>query len=132
MAIALDTSSVAAIVLGEPEAEAYVSLLLANIGDLVIGAATLVEATIVVEAKQGPQAVRDLSELLEETRTAIVPLDAEQAGLATAAWRRFGKGRHPAALNLGDCYSYALAKATGNALLFKGRDFALTDVASAL
>ncbi len=132
MRIALDTSAVAAIVLGEPEAEAFMAVMLANIGDLIIGAATLVEASLVVEAKQGPQAVRDLKELLDETRAVTVPLDAEQAELATAAWRRFGKGRHPAALNLGDCYSYALAKATGSGLLFKGEDFALTDIVGAL
>lgn len=132
MAIALDTSAVTAIVFGEPEAEALLSVLLANIGDAVISAATLVEAAIVVEARHGPAATQDLHLLLEETRTATVPLDAEQAELATGAWRRFGKGNHEAGLNLGDCYSYALSKATGFPLLYKGRDFARTDVASAL
>ncbi|HZX00578.1 MAG TPA: type II toxin-antitoxin system VapC family toxin [Trueperaceae bacterium] len=132
MPIAIDTSAVTAIVFGEPEAEALLSVMLANIGDAVISAATLVEATIVIESRQGPSATQDLYLLLEETRTATVPLDGEQAELASAAWRRFGKGNHEAALDLGDCYSYALSKATGFPLLYKGRDFPRTDVLSAL
>jgi ribonuclease VapC len=132
MPIAIDTSAVTAIIFGEPEAEALLSVMLANIGDAVISAATLVEATIVIESRQGASATQDLYLLLEETRTATVPLDGEQAELASAAWRRFGKGNHEAALNLGDCYSYALSKATGFPLLYKGRDFPRTDVHSAL
>ena len=74
----------------------------------------------------------DLDEWLERRRIEIVPVDLALARLAADAFARFGKGRHPAALNYGDCFAYALAKANGAALLFKGTDFALTDVASAL
>lgn len=85
-----------------------------------------------VQARQGPEAARDLDLLHARVATQIVPCDAEQVSAAIAAWRRFGKGRHPAALNLGDCFSYALARTSGEALLFKGRDFAQTDIRSVL
>lgn len=91
-----------------------------------------VELGIVVEARQGAEATADLERLIAVLGVDIVPLDAQQAVVAVAAWRRFGKGRHPAGLNLGDCFAYALAKVTGSALLFKGEDFRQTDIASAL
>lgn len=131
MTMVLDTSAVAAVVFGEPEAEALLALMLARAGDLRISAATLVEAGIVVEARHGRAGADDLWMLLERLGVVTVPLDAEQARLAVAAWGRFGKGRHPAGLNLGDCFSYALAKASGAPLLFTGADFAQTDVVSA-
>lgn len=131
MTIVVDTSALVAVVFGEPDAEWFLSIMIANAGDLQVSAATLVEAGIVAEAKQGPEAAADLQTLLDSVGVAVTPLDAEQAELAVATWRRFGKGRHPAGLNLGDCYSYALAKHGGSALLFKGTDFAQTDIASA-
>ncbi len=131
MTMVLDTSAVAAVVFGEPEAEALLALMLARAGDLRISAATLVEAGIVVEARHGRAGADDLWMLLERLGVVTVPLDAEQARLAVAAWGRFGKGRHSAGLNLGDCFSYALAKAAGAPLLFTGADFAQTDVVSA-
>jgi ribonuclease VapC len=70
--------------------------------------------------------------LLDRLGVVTEPVDAAQAGAALAAWRRFGKGRHPAGLNLGDCFSYALARMSGGSLLFKGNDFAQTDIAGAL
>ncbi|MCW5950853.1 MAG: type II toxin-antitoxin system VapC family toxin [Propionibacteriaceae bacterium] len=97
-------------------------------GSLAVSAASLTEALIVVEARQGRDAATDLAALLAELEAEIVSLDETQAELAASAWRRFGKGRHPAALNLGDTFSYALAVARGEALLFKGDDFAATDV----
>lgn len=132
MSVALDTSAVAAVILGEPEAEALLSVMVASVGDLEMSAATLVEAGIVIEAKQGPEATSDLRTLLDRLGVAVTPVDRRQAEAAVAAWRRFGKGRHPAGLSLGDCFSYALAKTLGAPLLFKGNDFTQTDVASAM
>ena len=132
MTVVIDTSALAAVVLGEPDAEAFLSVLLAHVGDLHISAATVVEAAIVVEARQGPEAAADLAILLDRIGVVTIPFDDDQSRSAVAGWRRFGKGRHPAGLNLGDCFAYALAKTTAGALLFKGRDFAQTDVASIL
>lgn len=128
----VDTSALAAIILGEEDAEALLSALL-HTGEVVrVSAATLVEATMVVEARHGPDATGDLDLLLAKVDAEITSVDPDQGRLAVAAWRRFGKGRHPAALNLGDCFSYALARSAGEALLFNGRDFAQTDIGSAL
>jgi ribonuclease VapC len=127
----VDTSAVVAVVLGEPDAERYVEAL-TRPGLHLLSAVNLVEAGIVVEARQGPDAARDLTVLLETATVTVQPVDDAQARLAVDAWRRFGKGRHPAALNLGDCFAYALAKAHGDPLLFKGNDFSQTDVASVL
>lgn len=132
MNVVVDTSSLLAVVLGEDDAERHLTALRAHAGDLLLSAASLVEAGIVVEARQGPEATQDLQRLIALTGLTVVALDADQATLAVAAWRRFGRGRHPAALDLGDCFSYALAKASGAALLYKGDDFSQTDVTSAL
>lgn len=132
MTIVCDTSALAAVVFGEEDAEALVSVLLEHAGAVWVGAATLVETGIVVEARQGPEAGSDLILLLERLAAEIVPMDHDQARAAVAAWRRFGKGRHPAGLNLGDCFAYALARTHGLPLLFKGADFSQTDVHSAL
>lgn len=86
------------------------------------------EAMIVIEGRKGPQGSMDLEFLLHSVRAEVVPFDAVQAELASSAWRRFGKGQHPASLNLADCCSYALAKLRGEALLAKGNDFAQTDI----
>ena len=94
-----------------------------------ISAATVLETGIVVESRLGDAAGRELDLFLIRANFQIMPVDAEQAELARSAWRRFGKGRHPAALNFGDCFAYALAKWTGEPLLAKGTDFAATDVA---
>jgi ribonuclease VapC len=128
----LDTSAVAAVVFGEPDAEALLSVMLADVGDLLISAATLLEVGIVVEARQGPEAANDLRILLDRLGVDITPVDVDQAQAGLSAWRRFGRGRHPAGLNLGDCFAYALAKVTAASLLFKGQDFRQTDVISAL
>jgi ribonuclease VapC len=95
-----------------------------------LSAAALVEASIVLESRQGEAAVRELDLLLARAGVQIEPVTAEHAELARLAWRQFGRGRHPAGLNYGDCFSYALSRATGEPLLFKGNDFPLTDVAA--
>ena len=132
MTIALDTSALMAIVLGEEDASHFARVIAENVGDLHASAATLVEAMIVTEARQGPAATQDLEALISRARVTVAPFDTAQASIATAAWRRFGKGRHAASLNMGDCCAYALARSLGAALLFKGDDFAQTDIPSAL
>jgi ribonuclease VapC len=132
LTVVVDTSAVAAIVFGEPDAEALLSVLLASAGDIQISAATLVEVGIVVESRQGAEASADLGMLLDRLGVVTTPFDHDQAQVALAAWRRFGRGRHPANLNLGDCFAYALTKVSAGSLLFKGSDFAQTDVVSAI
>lgn len=126
--VVVDTSAVVAVVLGEPDAEQFAAALVRHRGDLLLIAATRVELGIVVEARHGPDGTRELEALLTRLSVTVEPFDAVQSAVALAAWRRFGKGRHPAGLNLGDCYSYALAKSRGAPLLFKGDDFSQTDV----
>jgi ribonuclease VapC len=130
--VVLDTSAITAVVFGEPDAEMFLSVMLANAGDLQMSAGTAAEVGIVVEARQGAEATKDLAILVDRLGMATVPVDRVQVEAAVAAWRRFGKGRHPAGLNLGDCFSYSLAKLSAAPLLFKGRDFAQTDIPSAL
>lgn len=131
MTITIDTSALAAVIFGEPDAAHFAAVMLANAGDCLISAATLVETNVVVEAKQGQGAGQDLRLLIEQIGAEIAPVNAEAAAVAIAAWRRFGKGRHPAALNYGDCFSYALASTFGAPLLYKGDDFTQTDIARA-
>ena len=123
----VDTSALLAVIFGEPDAEGYLRTM-ASADALAASTATLTEALIVAEVRQGREAAADLAALLDELEVEIVSLDEAQSELAAAAWRRFGKGRHPAALNFGDTFSYALAVTRGEALLFKGDDFAATDV----
>jgi ribonuclease VapC len=130
--LAVDTSALAAVVLGEDDAEAFSAVLLAAAGDVHLGAPTLFEAELVLLARQGEAALADLRLLVELVGAQVLPFDGEQAALALAAWRRFGKGRHPAALNYGDCMTYACAKRLGLPLLFKGDDFRQTDIAGVL
>ncbi len=130
--VVLDTSAVAAVIFGEPDAEAFAAALTRHGGELSISAVTRVELEIVLEARQGSEAVSDAEAMFDRLGVITEPVDAAQASAAFAAWRRFGKGRHPAGLNLLDCFSYALARAAGAPLLFKGNDFAQTDIASAL
>lgn len=125
----VDTSAVVSVLRREPAAESVLSLLRDRIGSLKMSAATRVEAEVVVHRRQ----IAGLDDLLTALAVDIVPFDAEMAVLAGAAHRRFGKGSgSPARLNLGDTYSYALAKVTGEPLLFVGDDFTHTDVTPAL
>jgi ribonuclease VapC len=126
----LDTSALAAILFDEPERRQFNEKIEADPRRL-LSAATLVEITMVIEARSGEAGGRELDLLLHRARVEIVALDADQAEIARHAYRAYGKGRHPAGLNFGDCFSYALAKATGEPLLFKGDDFARTDILAA-
>lgn len=123
----VDTSALIAVLLGEPERDRFVDLL-AEADDPLISAATLVEASIVMLAKTGPDGVGDLDDLLAAAAVRCVAVDATQAQIARDAFERFGKGRSLAGLNYGDCFSYALATATNRPLLFKGEDFEHTDI----
>ena len=123
----IDTSAIAAIALDEPDA-AELELQIADDPVRLISAATVLEATIVLETRLGEAGGRELDLWLLKIGAEIVPVDAEQSDAARRAWRRYGKGRHAAALNYGDCFSYALALTRGEPLLFKGEDFARTDV----
>ena len=93
-----------------------------------MSAATLLEITIVLESRSGAAAGYELDAFLQEAEIELEPVTPEQAQAARRAWRRFGKGNHPAGLNYGDCFAYALAEATREPLLFKGQDFKLTDI----
>ncbi len=123
----LDSSALIAILLQEPEALPFSQAIAADDTNL-LSAASLVETAIVIESRKGEDGARDLDLLIHRGGIEIVPVSAEHAEIARAAWRRFGKGRHSANLNYGDCFAYALAKATGETLLFKGNDFAATDI----
>jgi ribonuclease VapC len=126
----LETSALLAVLMGEPERDSFIALLAAA-DDAVISAATLVEASIVMRAKTGAKGESDLDELLAAAAVRCVAVDAAQAIVAREAYERFGKGRSPAGLNFGDCFSYALARVMGRPLLFKGADFSKTDVVAA-
>ncbi|MFA4929535.1 MAG: type II toxin-antitoxin system VapC family toxin [Patulibacter sp.] len=127
----IDTSALVAILLDESDRPQFTQAL-ANASVRVLSAATLVEAGIVIEARLGEAGGRELDLLLHRATVEVLPVDEADAELARAAWRRFGKGRHPAGLNYGDCFSYALAVRRDEPLLFKGDDFAATDVRAAL
>ena len=123
----LDTSAVLAVLLNEIEAQRF-RLAIEDDAVRLLSAASLVEAAIIVEVRHGEPGGRELDLLVHKAAIQVMPVDEDQAELARVAYRRFGKGRHAANLNFGDCFSYALSKATGERLLFKGGDFRLTDV----
>ncbi|MDP9349732.1 MAG: type II toxin-antitoxin system VapC family toxin [Gemmatimonadota bacterium] len=126
----VDTSALIAYLNGEPEAERLESVML-DASPLHLSAASLVEAGIVADRLRGADGGRRLDSLLVRLRVEIVPLTERHAEIARSAYHRFGKGRHPTALNFGDCFAYALARALDEPLLFVGNDFDRTDVAVA-
>lgn len=123
----IDSSAIVAILLEEPECESYIAQITAAERRLV-SAVSVVETGIVLESRRGDTGVREFNLFLHEAQLEIVPVDAEQAEAARTGWRKYGKGRHPAGLNLGDCFTYALARTAGEPLLAKGSDFAQTDL----
>lgn len=127
----VDTSALVAILFREADAAVFDRALAASPIRL-LSAATRVELSFVVEGRKGSAGRVDLERLLFEVPFEIVSFSQAQAEIAIEAFRKFGKGRHPAGLNIGDCYVYALAKTTGQTLLFKGEDFKHTDIVSAL
>jgi ribonuclease VapC len=127
--IVLDSSALASVLLGEDKAAAVARAIDANSPRL-LSAANLLETAMVVASRKGEAGGRELDLLLYRIRVDIVPVDQDQAELARIAWRRFGRGHHPAALNYGDCFAYALAKSRRAPLLFVGGDFGQTDIES--
>jgi ribonuclease VapC len=125
--VVIDTSALLAILFDEPERRDFVERIEADATRLV-SAATLLETALVIESRRGEAAGRELDLLIHRAQISIVPFDAEQTEVARIAWRRYGKGRHVAGLNYGDCFSYALAMVSGEPLLAKGKDFGQTDV----
>lgn len=128
----VDTSALIAILRDEEDAIAYARAI-ANAAIRRISAATYVETAAVIDASRDPIASRRFDDLLREARFAIESVTEAHARIAREAYRDFGRGSsHPARLNFGDCFAYALAKAMNEPLLFKGDDFARTDITSAL
>lgn len=123
----IDSSALVAILLDEPDAEALAAAI-ARDPRRMVSAFSLLEASVVLDNRKGPESVAELETLLADLDVAVVELTAAQSRAAREAYRRFGKGRHPAGLNLGDCCAYALAVMLSEPLLFKGDDFPRTDV----
>lgn len=127
--IVVDTSALIAILSDEPERMTFIKAI-ENAGSCLMSAATFVECSLVFETKYGFDGLRDLDLFVATAGIELVPVDVDQAYVARQAFYQYGKGRHPANLNFGDCFSYALAKSRGLPLLFKGKDFSQTDILS--
>lgn len=123
----IDTSALLAILLDEPERRTFNQAIEAAEARR-MSTATFGEASIVIESRFGAEGIRDLDLFVERAGIDLAAVDAEQAHVARRAFSRFGKGRHPAGLNYGDCFAYALATVLGEPLLYKGDDFGRTDV----
>jgi len=128
--VIVDASAVLAVLFAEPDAARYARAL-GRASNCRMSAAGFLEAAIVAESRGGAAAAHALDVFMERAAMELVPVSPDHARAARAAWRRFGKGNHPAGLNFGDCFSYALAESAREPLLFKGEDFALTDVEAA-
>lgn len=124
----IDTSAVLAILQNEPERRSFNEAIEAA-ERRAMSTAIFVESSIVIEARYGADGLRDLDLFMAKAGIELVPVDVEQANAARRAFSEYGRGRHPAGLNYGDCFAYALAKVLGAPLLYKGDDFARTDVA---
>ena len=127
----LDTSAILALLFGEPEQEAFAAAI-AEAGTRLVSAVSAFEAAILVSSRKGPAGARELDLLFHAGRLEVAPFTGEQLLLAREAYERYGKGRHAAGLDLGDCCSYALSRHSGEPLLYRGEAFARTDVVSAL
>jgi len=123
----IDSSALVAIFLGEPERQIFRSLMIQAESRL-ISVVNVFETGVVLEAKGGMALSHEYDLFLVRTNIQVIAADTEQTELARSAWRKYGKGRHRAALNFGDCFAYALAKYSGESLLAKGNDFMLTDI----
>lgn len=128
----LDSSAIVAVLTQEPDAKVYADAIEAT-DSCKVSAATYLETAIVIDSKRVPLASRRFDDFFNRAATAIVPVDRTQVRIAREAYRDFGRGSgHPARLNFGDCFAYALAKALDEPLLYKGQDFSQIDVKSAL
>lgn len=127
----IDSSALVAILMNEPEKQSFIDAIEADEVRL-MSSASLLETAIVIEARWGDHGARELNLAIARFQIDVVSLDVEQVGEARRAWRRFGKGNHRAGLNFGDLCSYGLASTSEEPLLFKGDDFAATDLTPAL
>jgi ribonuclease VapC len=127
----LDTSALLAILQDEPERRAFNEAIEAA-GSRLLSVASYVETSMVIESRHGAEGLRDLDLVVDRAQIELVAVDVEQGRVACRAFSRFGKGRHPAGLNYGDCFAYALASTRAEPLLFKGGDFSATDVTPAV
>jgi ribonuclease VapC len=123
----LDTSAILAILQDEPERRKFNEAIEAA-ESRSLSTASFVECSMILESRYGADGIRDLDLFIAKAQVSLIPVDEEQADLARRAFRKYGKGRHPAGLNFGDCFSYGLSQALHEALLFKGNDFPQTDV----
>lgn len=128
----VDSSVLVAILQEEPEAPSLLKTLAGHQGILRLSAANYLETAIVIDCNSSAELSTRLDALIAELGIEIVPVSPQHASIGRVAYRTYGKGNHPARLNFGDCFAYALAKATGEPLLFKGDDFVHTDVTAAL
>ena len=127
----LDTSAVIAVLFGEPEADSYTRLI-HGADRCLISSGTFLELSIVIARQTGPEVARQCDMFFRRAGIVVEPFTVAQAHIARQAFHDFGKGRHPAGLNFGDCFAYALTKTSGEPLLFKGENFKRTDIASVL
>ena len=127
----LDTSSLVAILAQEPDCDRYIDAV-SRAPHCRISAGNFLELSIVIDGQFGGEVLRQCDALFRRIGIVIEPVTVDQVHVARQAFHDFGKGRHPAGLDFGDCFAYALAKTTGEPLLFKGADFKQTDIASAL
>jgi ribonuclease VapC len=128
--VIIDTSALTAILFGEPGSDMYIRLI-READRRRMSAANFVELSMVIESQLGPEGLRQCDMFLRRAEIVIESVTVEQAHLARQGFLDFGKGRHPAGLNFGDCFAYALAKASDEPLLYKGQDFSKTDIKSA-
>ena len=128
--VIVDTSALLAVLFSEADARRHAAAIMTG-SPCRMSVANVLEASIVAESRGGESAAQELDRLLEKAELELVPVTIEHLEAARRAWRRFGRGNHPAALNFGDCFAYALAESTGEPLLFKGEDFARTDIVPA-
>lgn len=127
----IDSSAILAILLREPERDAFVHAI-AGAGVRLVSSMNALESAVVISARKGDLGVRELDLLFHQASFEVVAFTEEHLRLARAAYEKFGKGRHRAGLNLGDCCAYALSRHSGEPLLFKGNDFPHTDIPSAV
>ncbi len=123
----IDTSALIAILQDEPERRSF-NLAIESAETRLLSAASFVESSLVIETRVGADGIRDLDLFVAKADISIEPVDTDQAYVARQAYSQYGKGRHPAGLNYGDCFTYALAKLSGEPILFKGHDFSKTDL----
>ncbi len=127
----IDTSAIIAILLMEEESALFINAIY-SASTRLISTCSLLEATMVLNRTRKEEGVKALDLFVEEAMLEVIPFDREQLKIARDAFAKYGKGNHKAKLNFGDCFSYALAKAFREPLLFKGNDFSLTDIESAI